>query len=172
MTFIEITEGRTILLIPRIEKLSRKNIVFYNPHMEFSRDISIAIARILKPKRFCDLLAGSGARGIRIANETGCETTVNDINPEAFKLIERNKELNKVDVNATNLDANQLLSREKFNFIDIDPFGPPVHFIDSALRSIRDKGVLAVTATDTSALCGTYPKACRRKYDATPLKTD
>lgn len=168
----EVSEGKTKLIVPVTEKLTKKNLVFFNPQMELSRDISVAVAKILKPERFCDLLAGSGARGIRIANETGCEATVNDIKPEAFRLIERNKELNKAGVNATNLDANQLLSKEKFDFIDIDPFGSPVRFIDSAARSIRNNGFLAVTATDTSALCGTYPRACRRKYDALSLRTD
>ncbi len=172
MNLIKITEGKTKLLIPEVEKLTRKNIVFFNPQMEFSRDISIAIAQISKPKDFCDALAGSGARGIRIANETECKTTVNDINPQAFELIKKNKKLNKVDIRATNLDANLLLSKEGFDFIDIDPFGAPVRFIDSALRSIGNGGILAVTATDTSALCGTYPRACKRKYDAAPLRTD
>ncbi len=172
MNLIEITEGRTRLLIPEVEGISSRNIVFFNPEMEFSRDVSVAITRILKPGKFCDALAGSGSRGIRIANEVGCETTVNDINPRAFELIGKNRGLNGLDVKATNLDANLLLSGDRFDFIDIDPFGSPVRFIDSALRSIRNGGILAVTATDTSALCGTYPTACRRKYDAISLRTD
>ena len=172
MNLIRITEGKTSLLIPEVERLTKRNIIFFNPRMELSRDISVAIAKTIEPKNFCDALAGSGARGIRIANEVGCKTTVNDINPAAFELIRKNEELNKVNIRATNLDANLLLSRERFDFIDIDPFGPPVRFIDSALRSIENKGILAVTATDTSALCGTYPEACRRKYDSTPLRTD
>jgi tRNA (guanine26-N2/guanine27-N2)-dimethyltransferase len=32
--------------------------------------------------------------------------------------------------------------------------------------------MLAVTATDTSALCGTYPEPCIRKYGSKPLKTE
>jgi len=172
MNLIKITEGKTSLLVPEVEKLTKRNIVFFNPQMELSRDISVAIAKAIEPKNFCDALAGSGARGIRIANEVGCKTTVNDINPVAFELIKKNEELNKLNIKATNLDANFLLSKERFDFIDIDPFGPPVRFIDSALRSIKNKGILAVTATDTSALCGTYPRACKRKYDSDPLRTD
>lgn len=168
----EVVEGKTRLLIPVTEKLTKKNIVFFNPQMEISRDISVAVANLVKPKHFCDALSGSGARGVRMAHEVGCKTTANDANPRAFDLIRRNAELNSVSVEIKNLDANLLLSQERFDFIDIDPFGSPVGFIDSAARSIHNNGVLAVTATDTSALCGTYPLACRRKYDAVSLRTD
>jgi len=172
MNLIEVVEGRTKLLVPKEEKLTKKNPVFYNPEMELSRDISIAVAGILKPGEFCDLLAGSGARGVRVANEAGLEVLLNDLNPKAVELIERNCKLNEVKCKITRMDANKLLASERFEFIDIDPFGPPVKFIDSAIQSIKNKGILAVTATDTSALCGTYPRACRRKYDAVSLRTD
>jgi len=172
MMLIEVVEGRTKLLVPREEKLTKRNEVFYNPEMELSRDISIAVAKILKPGEFCDLLAGSGARGVRIANEVGIPTLMNDLNPKAVKLMKRNCRLNKVKCRITKQSANQLLAAEKFEFIDIDPFGPPVKFVDSAIQSVKNKGILAVSATDTSALCGTYPKACRRKYDAVSVRTD
>ncbi len=98
--------------------------------------------------------------------------TLNDINPKAIDLIRENAKLNGADVYIENRDANSLLLAESFDFIDLDPFGPPVRFLDCAFSSVRNNGVLAVTATDTSALCGTYPNACKRKYDAVPLRTD
>ncbi|MBN2015164.1 MAG: tRNA (guanine(10)-N(2))-dimethyltransferase [Candidatus Altiarchaeota archaeon] len=167
-----VNEGKTRLIVPVVERLTRKNIVFFNPQMELNRDISVAVAKLTKPEHFCDALSGSGARGVRMANEVGCQVTANDSNPKAVESIRKNAELNSVAVNATNLDANLLMSQGRFDSIDIDPFGTPVRFIDSAVRSIRNEGVLAVTATDTSALCGTYPQACRRKYDSSPLRTD
>jgi len=47
-----------------------------------------------------------------------------------------------------------------------------VRFIDSAVRAVNHGGVLGVTATDTSALCGSSPGACQKKYDALPLRSD
>ncbi len=172
MNLEEATEGNMRFFIPVVDRLTKKNVVFYNPYMELNRDISVAVAKIVKPKHFCDLLSGSGARGIRIAQSIGCKTTANDLNPNAVKLIQKNAELNSTKVNIKNMDANVLLTQERFDFIDIDPFGTPVRFIDSALKSIQNRGILAVTATDTSALCGTYSNACRRKYDSIPLRTD
>ncbi len=172
MELTDIIEGNTRLLVPVGEKLSKKNPVFFNPGMELSRDISVAAARISGVNRFCDLLAGSGARGVRISNEVNCDVVVNDINKRAYDLINRNIELNNLNAKATNLEANILLSNERFDFTDIDPFGSPTRFLESAIRATNNGGILGITATDTAALCGTYPKACRRKYDAVPLRTD
>ncbi|MCX6775219.1 MAG: tRNA (guanine(10)-N(2))-dimethyltransferase, partial [DPANN group archaeon] len=60
---------------------------------------------------------------------------------------------------------------KKFGYVDIDPFGTPVPFLDAGVKAIVENrgGIIAVTATDTSALCGTYPAACLRKYGAKPL---
>jgi tRNA (guanine26-N2/guanine27-N2)-dimethyltransferase len=56
--------------------------------------------------------------------------------------------------------------------VDIDPFGTPSPFIESATISAKAGGMLCVTATDTSALCGTYKEPCIRKYGSMPLKTE
>ena len=172
MAFVEVSEGSTRLLVPREDKLSKKNPVFYNPVMELNRDFSVALSMILQPESFCDLLAGSGARGIRVAREAGVDVTLNDLNPKAVELIRRNAQENGVRVRVENKDARKLLSEQSFGFIDVDPFGPPVGFVDSALQALAGRGFLGVCATDTSALCGSYPKACLRKYDALSLRTD
>jgi tRNA (guanine26-N2/guanine27-N2)-dimethyltransferase len=74
-------------------------------------------------------------------------------------------------------DANCLLSchgapRKRFDVVDIDPFGSPVPYLDSAVRALRDEGLLAVTATDLAPLCGVHAKACLRKYGGKPLRTE
>jgi tRNA (guanine26-N2/guanine27-N2)-dimethyltransferase len=92
-------------------------------------------------------------------------------------VIRQNLKLNDIKENAkvivTNQEANLLLLESSgFDYIDVDPFGTPNPFLDSAVKRISRSGVLAVTATDTSALSGTYPDACVRKYWAKPLKTE
>jgi tRNA (guanine26-N2/guanine27-N2)-dimethyltransferase len=44
--------------------------------------------------------------------------------------------------------------------------------LDSALRALRDGGLLALTATDMAPLCGVHPKACLRKYGGKPLRSE
>jgi len=48
----------------------------------------------------------------------------------------------------------------------------PNPFLNNAVVRLSRRGVLAVTATDTSALAGAYPKACLRKYWAVPLRNE
>ncbi len=171
MKLRQITEGATKLLIPVERELSKRDPVFFNPKMELSRDLSLVIAELVKPKIVGDVMAGCGARGIRIANELKYQVWLNDLNPKAYQLMQKNAELNNLSVDVTQKDANLLLSEKTFDWVDIDPFGSPARYVDSGFRAVNRGGVLAVTATDTSLFSGTYPKACRRKYDARPLRT-
>jgi tRNA (guanine26-N2/guanine27-N2)-dimethyltransferase len=53
---------------------------------------------------------------------------------------------------------------EHFSYVDIDPFGTPVPFIQSGIRSVLNNGYMGVTATDTAALTGSIPRVARRRY--------
>jgi tRNA (guanine26-N2/guanine27-N2)-dimethyltransferase len=104
---------------------------------------------------------------------------VNDISSKAAKLAEFNVKLNNLTekVGVANEDANLLLSRyaaprRRFDYVDLDPFGSPVPYLDSALRALRNGGFLGLTATDMAPLCGVHPKACLRKYGGRPLRTE
>ena len=63
-----------------------------------------------------------------------------------------------------NGDAMNLMTQAPFQWIDIDPFGSPVKFLDTAIQSISRVGVLEVTATDTAALCGSAKTSALRRY--------
>lgn len=177
-----ITEGTTNVLVFKNKESkkgpgSKDKVPFYNPSMELNRDLSILVCQWLinnskKHVKILDGLAASGIRGVRLANEVegDFDLSINDWNQDAYKLIEKNIEKLKLkNVAALNCNLNSLLSENKFDYIDIDPFGSPVYFIDSAMRSISNYGVISCTATDTAALCGTYPKVCLRRYGAVPF---
>lgn len=171
-----ITEGSTLLKVyeKSFENVSKKTAsVFFNPVMKLNRDITVAVVRSLEDVRFLDLLAATGVKGLRVAREARAEeVALNDINSGAVKLIKENAELNTLDVEVYNSEANLLLNeiKDRFNFIDIDPFGTPVPFIDNAIRRVSNKGVVGITATDTAPLCGVYPKVTIRRYLAMPLR--
>ncbi|MCS7114844.1 MAG: tRNA (guanine(10)-N(2))-dimethyltransferase [Nitrososphaerota archaeon] len=187
-------EGEVRVLVPKLEAFVEspqeyapsKAPVFYNPVMELNRDFAVlavqAYQRMVNRKiTICEPLAGCGVRGIRFAKEVeGVKSVlVNDINEKAFKLAKHNIALNGLNkiVNAKNEEANLLLAfygapRKRFDVVDIDPFGSPAPFIDSAIRAVRDGGLIALTATDMAPLCGVHPKACIRKYGGKPLRTE
>jgi tRNA (guanine26-N2/guanine27-N2)-dimethyltransferase len=165
----QIIEGDTKLIVPDVKK-PEQGKVFYNPRMEFDRTLSVKILKDIfkKEAKVADVLSGLGSRAVRYANEADFEVTANDIQPSAVKLIEKNAKLNKVKVETSQSEANQFLvsnKYDKFDCIDIDPFGSPAPFLSNAILAIHPKdSMLCVTATDTGTLAGVYAKACFRRY--------
>ena len=162
--------------------ISKKLSVFYNPVMKFNRDVSILLLNAIgrKNMRIADPLAGSGVRSLRFFRELkeGIveHIAINDYSEAAIKTIKSNfheDELSTERVSFHSDDATLfLLNSTGFDYIDIDPFGSPNPFLDAAIKRISRDGILAVTATDTAALAGTAPRACRRKYWAIPLRNE
>lgn len=179
---ISIEEGLTKIEFPEYEKVSSDAPVFYNPHMELNRDLSILAIQVFQEEQereinICDLFGGSGIRGVRYKNEIDGVGTVciNDISETANYYERHNIELNNLsDVEVFQHDASMFLrmKRGEFDVIDIDPFGTPSPFLDSAGYCARRNSLLCVTATDTSALCGTYKEPCIRKYNSKPYKSE
>lgn len=179
---VTITEGTTKIQFPEFDKVSSDAPVFYNPHMELNRDISILAIQTFqkeqnRPIAICDLFGGSGIRGIRYKNEIDSTDiiSINDISETANEFEKINVKLNNLsDIEIHNHEASAFLRshRGEFDVIDIDPFGTPSPFLDAAGYCARKNSLLCVTATDTSALCGTYKEPCIRKYNAKPFKSE
>ena len=60
---------------------------------------------------------------------------------------------------------------KRYNVIDVDPYGSPTRFLDSAVRALKNGGLIALTATDMAVLCGVKALVCTRKYFGKPLRT-
>jgi len=172
---VQVREGITDLLVP--EGYSKRGPgtktgeVFYNRQMEFGRDISVIVGRevLREGQRILDGLAATGARGLRMANECGvrADFELNDRDLRAAVLMKENAELNSLGhVTIHCRDLRALLAEEQFDYVDIDPFGSPVDFVDSAVQSCRNGGVLGFAATDTAPLYGSYSKTSLRRYGA------
>jgi len=187
-------EGAVKVVVPKLETFVKepweyapsKAPVFYNPLMELNRDLAVLALQtyqkmVERKISACEPMTGCGVRGIRLAKEVKgiLKVVINDINPEAAKLAQFNVKKNKAAkrVEVYNEDANLLLSRyaaprKRFDYVDVDPFGSPAPYTDSAVRALRNRGLLALTATDMAPLCGVHPKACIRKYGGKPLRTE
>ncbi len=179
-----ITEGSTRIFAPEGNPevgpgTKKMGEAFYNPAMGLNRDLSVLLVADYAARRgrevdFADALAGTGARSLRVANEVAGEVRVhaNDANPFAVAAIERGRAANGVAPErllASNREAHAFLAARRYDVVDLDPFGSPMPFLDAAVRATRHGGLVCVTATDTAALAGTYPRVCRRRYAADPL---
>ncbi len=189
-----IREGKVQVLVPKLEAYGvvpsdyapSKAPVFYNPVMEFNRDLTVLAFKAYQHTvnheiSICEPLTSQGIRGIRFAAEIEgvSKVLLSDINKHAYELANYNIKLNNLQAKVTlkHKDANCVLScnaspKKRFDIIDIDPFGTPVPYLDSAFRALKNKGLIAATATDLAPLCGVHAKACVRKYGGKPLRTE
>ena len=189
-----IREGKIQMLVPKLSAYGvvpqdwapSRAPVFYNPVMEFNRDLTVlafqAYQRMVNHEiSICDPLTAQGIRGIRFASEVeGVKRVlISDINEHAYELAKHNVALNGLGdkIEVLHRDANCVLScnsspDKRFDVVDVDPFGTPAPYLDSALRAIRNNGLFSSTATDLAPLCGVHAKACVRKYGGRPLRTE
>jgi tRNA (guanine26-N2/guanine27-N2)-dimethyltransferase len=149
---------------------------FYNPKMKRLRDISVALLRATMNPRFAvlDSTAATGIRGIRYLLEADAGKAVFlEINSSAYATLLSNIKLNGVEAKAeaknTSIQEFANTSNERFDAIDLDPFGTPAPYIFDLLKLAKDNTLFMVTATDTATLCGAEAHACLRLYAAKPM---
>jgi tRNA G26 N,N-dimethylase Trm1 len=63
-------------------------------------------------------------------------------------------------------DLRQRVHDGGWQWLDIDPFGSPIPFLDAAIQSTSRRAVIEVTATDVAALVGSKRAAGLRRYGA------
>ena len=174
MKLQKIKEGQVEVSVPVGRKYDAP--VFYNKDAEFVRDINVAVLSIFKKEigsdmKILDALSATGISGIRYAKEVGVNAVLNDKNPVAAELIRKNASENNVNVTILNKDANLVMRESLYDFIDVDPFGSPCVFLDSVAHSVKYNRLVAISATDTGALSGSFPNACLRKYGIRATRT-
>jgi len=142
--------------------------------MTVNRDMAaMALAKWPRPLgSVLDGLSATGAWGIRMHLESGpISIAFNDRSVLATDLIRENLRRNGIPGEVTRGDLRTLLRDARFDFVDIDPFGTPEDYVGPLLESAPIGSGFGFTATDTAVLCGTYPKACEKRYGARPLRS-
>ncbi|KAJ6845640.1 putative tRNA (guanine(26)-N(2))-dimethyltransferase 2 isoform X1 [Iris pallida] len=132
----------------------------------------------LKAPRVLEALAASGLRALRYAREIdGIDQVValdNDI--ASIQACKKNIQFNgsvassKVEAHLADARVYMLTHPKEFDVVDLDPYGSPSVFLDSAVQSVADGGMLMCTATDMAVLCGGNGEVCYSKYGSYPLK--
>lgn len=197
--FEKISEGTSVIKEGSASIKFPKGKVFYNPVQQFNRDLSVVVIKtfieeVIKNDKnrkdfevnILEALSATGLRSIRYAKEIPHIKTIvaNDLDPAAVELIKENIKINSLDspqINDLILpnqgDANTAMhflkgSGLNFDIIDLDPYGSAAPFIDSAVQTISNGGLLCVTCTDLAVLCASHPETCFAKYSGLPLRGD
>lgn len=171
------------MLVLPIQETTGKGGVFYNPRMSLNRDLAVLFASSHfsseRRLRVCDPMTGSGVRAVRyVLESTNVETVfAADKDAATVESARAAVRLNGLEENITVVesDANTFLQdhvQERFDLVDLDPFGSPAPFFESAARATTDGGVVASTATDMGPLTGARPAACYRKYGSRSIRSE
>nr|XP_033791309.1 tRNA (guanine(26)-N(2))-dimethyltransferase-like [Geotrypetes seraphini] len=129
--------------------------------------------------RILEGLAASGLRSIRFALEVPAIHSIvaNDRSFKAVELIKRNVQFNGVGEMVTPhlADVRMLMyqCRERkdwFDVIDLDPYGSPAMFLDAAVQTVSEGGLLCVTCTDMAVMAGNSGETCYSKYGSMSIK--
>ncbi len=162
-------------------KFDSKN-TFYNPEMRFCRSFfSLAIGAIDEKLNVLDAFCASGIRGIRYAkeNKNVQGITFLDVSKNAIARTKKNAKTNKIkNIGNSSFVCNRIekfcSDFSHFDFVEIDPFGTPVPYLNDVTRAQSDKKewYLSVTATDTAVLCGPQANACLKNYHSKSLNNE
>uniref|UniRef100_A0A669F9K6 tRNA (guanine(26)-N(2))-dimethyltransferase n=1 Tax=Oreochromis niloticus TaxID=8128 RepID=A0A669F9K6_ORENI len=129
--------------------------------------------------RVLEGLAASGLRSVRFALEVpGLQSvTANDFSAKAAALIARNAQYNGVShlLQASCRDASMLMydmrgKKDRYDVIDLDPYGSPTSFLDAAVQAVSEGGLLCITCTDMAVMAGNSGETCYSKYGSVSIK--
>ncbi|KAL2335396.1 hypothetical protein Fmac_016609 [Flemingia macrophylla] len=134
--------------------------------------------RELKPPRVLEALSASGLRSLRYAREVEGigQVVALDNDKASVEACRRNIKFNgsvavsKVESHLADARVYMLTHPKEFDVVDLDPYGSPSVFLDSAVQSVVDGGMLMCTATDMAVLCGGNGEVCYSKYGSYPLR--
>ncbi len=139
---------------------------FYNRSQEANRNITIAVLNTFRPEKVLDGFGGTGIRGIRIEKELGLHVTIAEPDQRSVEIIRENVRLNDADVEVFHGRFEEITSRRRFDYVDVDPYGSSLSYLYDAMKSVKNGGLLGVTATDLTGLTGSSPSKTFRRYGA------
>ncbi|KQK20895.1 probable tRNA (guanine(26)-N(2))-dimethyltransferase 1 [Brachypodium distachyon] len=132
----------------------------------------------LKAPIVLEALAASGLRSLRYAREVDGlgKVVALDNDKASVEACKRNIKFNgtaasdKVEAHLADARVYMLTHPKEFDVVDLDPYGSPSIFLDSAVQAVADGGLLMCTATDMAVLCGNSGEVCYSKYGSYPVK--
>ncbi|PFH54319.1 hypothetical protein AMATHDRAFT_72825 [Amanita thiersii Skay4041] len=179
------------------EELNRVKEVRFRAAQE-KKAIKGKVKITYRPYKFVILeaLSATGLRSIRYAQEIPHVKYViaNDCSSSAVATMRRNVELNKLGsedgetptpegvasgkVRVNEGDACTLMychreEKKRVDVVDLDPYGTAAPFLDAAIQSVADGGLLCVTCTDLAVLATTNsPEKCFSNYGGVSVKAE
>lgn len=164
--------------------------VFHNPAMAGSRTRSVLLLMHAIEEGMLgdgaiyalDGLSATGLRARRWLNELPPDlaermrVTIVDLSPDALAWATGSHEEFPPthgcgQLSSVEGDLRGVVLESGRHWVDVDPYGSPVPFIDAVIQSLARSSVIEVSATDTAALTGSSRRPLLRRYGAR-VRTD
>ncbi|KAA0160557.1 hypothetical protein FNF31_04266 [Cafeteria roenbergensis] len=182
---------KAILFAPPAEELARLDEYHAKSAEERSELASAAAATASGPApgalgaslgvEVVEALAATGLRSVRYASEVPGlgAVVVSDLDGAAVRACKHNVAFNGLDpavVRPCQADAVSLMQAMRapewrVDWLDLDPYGTPSPFIESAVSAVHHGGILAMTATDMIVLAGSMRSAAHGKYGSMAVRS-
>ena len=181
-------EGTTVHRVPVAVDRDRRGPAgkesggFLNPAMSGNRTRSVLMLNYLADSALegvhriqtIDSMCATGIRTRRWLNELPKETASRlrvrmcDMNEVALEWARSNLTRDPLghNVSLTQGDARRELLSQGWHWIDIDPYGSPMPFLDLAMQATARRAIVSMSATDTAALSGSSAGPLMRRYGA------
>ncbi|TMW57134.1 hypothetical protein Poli38472_003059 [Pythium oligandrum] len=169
-------------LLKRDKKAASENEFTPKEYTEEEIDAYLAETAETSGIRIFEALSASGLRSIRYFQQIpGVKSIlVNDMDAAAVESIKRNIEFNELpldrvipnEADATDVMYSHRKEKDQFDVIDLDPYGSASIFLDGAVQSVTNGGLLCVTCTDMAVLSGKNPEVCFSRYGSVPNKAN
>ncbi|CAM0905810.1 unnamed protein product [Alopecurus aequalis] len=150
----------------------------FDPAITGSKDTALREESNPRAPKVLEALAASGLRAIRYALEVDGigEVIAVDNNEVAIESCKKNIYHNgmlassKVVPHLADARIYMLTHPKEFDVVDLDPYGSPAAFLDSAVQCVADGGILMCSATDMAVLAGGNAEVCFSKYGSYPVR--
>lgn len=125
-----------------------------------------AVAKEDKKGKSKEVLQDSSSAATTSSSSTSSTTTTPvSIHPDCKIKISQ--------ADATSILYSHRSPSDQFDVIDLDPYGSAVPFLDGALQSVSENGLLCVTCTDLAVLAGhNYPEKAYSAYGGVSGKSE
>jgi len=153
---------------------------FYRPISQVTRDLGVLAAALYQSDRgrlrVIDGMSGCGVRALRYWLESNAEWIwANDSNPDIKPILEANLKdaIAAHRCQLTFKDANRLFfecynHQDYYDLVDVDSFGSPAPYLNTALWATKIGGLLYLTSTDGRTATGHAPENSLAVYNAYP----
>ena len=129
-----------------------------------NRDLTVSFINTVKPRLYLDGFGATGIRAIRAEKEIGVRSVVSERSFKSYQKIIENAQKNNSEIEIYNESFESIVSKFRFDFIDVDPYGSVVPFVDVAINYVSNHGYIGFTATDLSVLSGSLKDKNLRRY--------